>query len=134
MLTAGLAKLGFTPGQVVQELGWDEDADHALRVAVEAVTGSPLEDEGYGDGADAALVWFRAEDEDLVDVLVDGLTNLVGNGFLVLCTPRAGRDGHVEPSEIEDAAVTAGLHPAGSVQVCRDWSVVRLVTPKGGRR
>ena len=129
-----LTKVGFAAGQIVQEFAWDDDVDEDLRLAIEAVVGSPLEDEGYTDGADAVLVWFRADDGDLVDTLVDALTNLVDRGFLVLCTPRAGRDGHVEPSEIEDAAVTAGLHPAGSVQVCRDWSVVRLVTPKGGRR
>lgn len=133
-MTAGLAKLGFAAGQIVQEIGWDNDVDEGLRVAVEHVVGSRLEDESYGDGADAVLVWFRADDDDLVDTLVDGLTNLVDRGFLVLATPRAGQDGHVEPSEIEDAATSAGLHPAGVAQLSRAWSVVRLVTPRGGRR
>jgi hypothetical protein len=132
--TAALAKLGFAAGLVVQELGWDHDCDDEIRTAVEALTGGQLEDEDYADGADAVLLWFRTHDDDLVDSLVDGLTDLVGNGFLVLCTPRAGRDGHVDPSEIEDAALTAGLHPAGVAQVSGTWSVVRLVRPKGGRR
>ena len=83
--------------------GWDEDVDEALRVGVEDVVGSPLEDESYGEGADGVLVWFRSFDGDLVDVLVDALTNLVNRGCLVLATPRADQDGHVEPSEIDAA-------------------------------
>lgn len=125
--TSGLSKLGFTPGQVVQELGWDDDVDEALRAGVEQVVGSALEDESYADGADGVLVWFRSFDGDLVDVLVDALTNLVDRGCLVLATPRADQDGHVEPSEIEDAAVAAGLHPSGVANLSREWTVQRLV-------
>lgn len=132
--TAGFAKLGFAQGQIVQEIAWDEDCDEAVRLGIEAVIGVPLEDEEYGDGADAALVWFRAEDGDLVDTLVDALTNLVDNGFLVLCTPRAGQAGDVEPSDIDDAALTAGLHTAGVANVSRAWTATRLVAPKSQRR
>jgi len=132
--TSGLSKLGFTPGQVVQELGWDDDVDEALRAGVEQVVGSALEDEGYADGADGVLVWFRSFDGDLVDVLVDALTNLVDRGYLVLATPRADQDGHVEPSEIEDAAVAAGLHPSGVANLSREWTVQRLVAPRSQRR
>ncbi|MBK8757159.1 MAG: DUF3052 domain-containing protein [Actinomycetales bacterium] len=129
-----LAKVGFVAGQIVQEFAWDDDVDEDLRLAIEGVVGSPLEDESYHDGADAVLVWFRADDGDLVDTLVDALTNLVDRGFVVLCTPRTGRDGHVEPSDIEDAAVTAGLHPAGVANVSRTWTVARLVAPRSARR
>lgn len=132
--TAGLAKLGFTPGQIVQEFGWDDDVDEALRIGVEDVVGSPLEDESYGEGADGVLVWFRSFDGDLVDVLVDALTNLVDRGCLVLATPRADQDGHVEPSEIEDAAVAAGLHPSGVANLSREWALQRLVAPRSQRR
>ena len=132
--TSGLSKLGFTPGQGVQELGWDDDVDEALRAGVEQVVGSALEDEGYADGADGVLVWFRSFDGDLVDVLVDALTNLVDRGCLVLATPRADQDGHVEPSEIEDAAVAAGLHPSGVANLSREWTVQRLVAPRSQRR
>ena len=85
-----LAKLGFGERQVVLELGWDSDVDDELRFAIEDLTGTELEDEDYGDVADAVLVWFRAVDGDLVDTLVDALTNLADNGFVVLMTPRAG--------------------------------------------
>jgi hypothetical protein len=126
--------MGFALGQVVQELGWDGDVDDALRVEVEALVGSALEDEGYADGADAVLLWFRDGDDDLVDVLVDALGNLVDRGFLVLATPRSGRQGHVEASEIQDAALTAGLHPAGSAPAGPDWTATRLVAPRSQRR
>ncbi len=132
--TAGLAKLGFTPGQIVQEIGWDEDADEALRVAIEDLVGSRLEDETYAEGADGVLLWFRSFDGDLVDVLVDALTDLIDRGCLVLATPRADHDGHVEPSEIEDAAVAAGLHPSGVANISREWTLQRLVAPRSQRR
>jgi len=131
---AALGRLGFAGGQVVQEMGYDDDVDGELRFAIEAATGNDLEDEDYGDVADAVLIWFRADDEDLVDTLVDALTNLVDRGFLVLCTPKAGRPGHVQASEIEEAAVTAGLHPAGSANVASAWGATRLVSPRTNRR
>ncbi|MGA9716340.1 MAG: DUF3052 family protein, partial [Aeromicrobium sp.] len=34
------AKLGFEPDTVIQELGWDEDTDEDLRVAIEDSTGN----------------------------------------------------------------------------------------------
>lgn len=119
---------------MIQELGWDDDVDEVFRGEVEQVLGTHLEDEGYAAGADGVLLWFREEDGDLVDTLVDALTNLVDRGFVVLCTPRSSRAGHVEPSDIEDAAMTAGLHPSGAVNASRTWSVLRLVAPRGQRR
>jgi hypothetical protein len=129
-----LAKLGFGERQVVQEIGWDNDVDDELRFAIEDLTGSELEDEDYADVADAVLVWFRQGDDDLVDILVDSLTNLADGGFVVLLSPKAGHPDHVEASEIEEAAVTAGLHTAGGANVSAEWSSVRLVAPRGQRR
>jgi hypothetical protein len=129
-----LAKLGFGERQVVQELGWDSDVDDDLRVAIEDLTGTELEDEEYADVADAVLVWFRQGDGDLVDTLVDALTNLADAGFVVLLTPKAGHPDHVDASEIEEAAVTAGLHTAGGANASAEWGSVRLVAPRGQRR
>ena len=75
--------------------------DNDLRFAVEDVVGSDLADEDYGDVADAALIWWRSGDGDLVDILVDALPNLADGGFLVLLAPKAGRPGEVEASDIE---------------------------------
>ena len=133
-LGSALTKLGFGKGQVVQELGYDTDADDGLRFAIEDITTTELVDEDYGDVADAVLIWFRDDDDDLVDTLVDGLTTLVEGGFLVLCSPKSGRPGHVQASDVEESAVTAGLHTAGTVNVSSDWATTRLVSPKSQRR
>jgi len=127
-------RLGFRAGQAVQEFGYDEDVDEELRSAVEGLTGNELEDEDAQDVVDAAIFWWREDDGDLVDALVDALTNLADGGVIWLLTPKSGRQGHVEPSEIEDAAPTAGLHATSTISACPDWTGTRLATPKGGRR
>ncbi len=129
-----VGKLGFTPGLVVQEFGYDSDVDDDFRFAFEDLTNTDLADEDYGDVADAVLIWWRFDDGDLVDAVVDALTNLADGGFIVVLTPKAGRAGHVEASEIEEAAVTAGLHTSGTVNACNDWTGTRLVAPKSARR
>ncbi len=127
-------RLGFRPGQVVQELGYDDDSDDALRAAIAATTGQELVDEEYGDVVDVVLLWWRDDDGDLVDALVDSLTDLADGGVVWLLTPKAGRPGHVEPSDIGDAAPTAGLMSTTSISAGRDWSGTRLVAPKAARR
>jgi hypothetical protein len=124
-------RLGFKPGQVVQELGWDEDVSEELRVSIETVTGTELADEDFEEVVDVVLLWWREDDGDLVDGLVDALTSLTGGGHIWLLTPKAGRDGHVEPSEIGEAAPTAGLSQTSSVSAAKDWSGTRLVAPNG---
>jgi Protein of unknown function (DUF3052) len=127
-------RLGFKPDQVVQEFGYDNDVDHDLRAAVEALTGHELRDEDTQDVVDAALFWWRDEDGDLVDALVDAKTNLADGGVIWLLTPKSGRNGHVEPSEIEESAPTAGLHATSTISACPDWTGTRLATPRTGRR
>lgn len=123
-------RLGLEPGQVVQELGYDDDCDEDFRSAVEEFLGSELVDEDYDDVADAVLLWFRDEDGDLTDSLVDALEYLVEGGLVWLLTPKTGRDGHVEPSDIADAAQTAGLSQTSTLTVGKDWVASRLATPK----
>ncbi|MGW6460648.1 DUF3052 domain-containing protein [Streptomyces sp. NPDC055078] len=127
------ARLGFEPGQVVQEIGYDEDVDQDLREAIESVIGQDLVDEDYDDVADAVVLWFRDEDGDLTDALVDAIGLLEDGGVIWLLTPKTGRDGYVEPSDISDAAQTAGLSQTKSVSVAKDWSGSRLVAPKSKR-
>lgn len=127
-------KLGFAPGQIVQEFGYDDDVDNDLRFEIEDVVGNDLEDEDYRDVADVALVWFREGDGDLVDLLVDTLTQLADDGFVVLATPKAGRGGHVDAADIADSANTSGLNITASGKGSADWSLVRLAAPHGARR
>ncbi|MCQ4041036.1 DUF3052 domain-containing protein [Streptantibioticus rubrisoli] len=123
-------RLGLEPGQVVQEIGYGDDVDQDLRAGIEAVIGQDLVDEDYGDVADVVLLWFRDEDGDLTDALVDSSGYLAEGGMVWLLTPKTGRDGYIEPSDISEAAQTAGLSPARSVSVGKDWSGTRLVSPR----
>lgn len=124
-------RLGLRAGQVVQELGYDEDCDDELRASVEKLTGSPLVDDDHDDVVDAVLLWWREDDGDLVDALVDALISLGDGGVVWLLTPKAGREGHVEPGDIGDAAPTAGLHQTSSISAATDWSGTRLVARRG---
>ena len=124
------SRLGFTAGTVVQELGWDNDTDDALRVSVEDAIDAEMVDGDYGNVVDAVMLWWRADDGDLVDGLVDALTDLVGGGSIWLLTPKVGRPGAVDPADIAEAAPIAGLAQTTTAAVSKDWSATRLVAPK----
>jgi hypothetical protein len=123
-------RLGFTPGMVVQELGWDSDTDDELRIAVEDAIDGDMVDSDYGNVVDAVLLWWRDEDGDLVDGLVDSLTDLVGGGAIWLLTPKIGRPNCVDAADIAEAAPVAGLQQTTTAAVSRDWAATRLVTPR----
>jgi hypothetical protein len=130
-------KNSLAPGNVVQEIGWDDDCDEELRRIITERTGQDLVDEDYDDVVDAVMMWWREGDGDLVDALVDALAPLADHGVIWLLTPKAGRDGHVEPSDVSEAAPTAGLQQTSSISAGRDWNGARLVAPRaarGGRR
>lgn len=127
------SRLGFTPGQVVQEFGWSDDVDDDLRAAIEATTGTELVDEDYDDVTDGVVLWWREGDGDLTDALVDVLTVLEENGVVWLFTIKAGRSGHVGHDVIEEAATTAGLHATSTFPIAADWSATRLGTRGRGR-
>ena len=128
---SAVAKLGFEHDQIVQEYGWDDDVDEDLRVAIEAVVGEELEDEGYTGVVDAVIMWWRDEDGDLTDALVDTLGTLAEGSSIVLLTPRPGQEGEVDPTEVDEAATTAGLHTSGNVMCSEDWVATRLAARKG---
>jgi hypothetical protein len=127
------SRLGLKPGQIAQEYGYDDDVDHDLRDAIEELTGHEMVDEDSDEIVDVVVLWWREDDGDLVDALINALGVLAEGGVIWLLTPKSGRDGHVEPSEIDEAAPTAGLHATSTVSACRDWSGTRLATPKGRR-
>ncbi|HMO10835.1 MAG TPA: DUF3052 domain-containing protein [Actinotalea sp.] len=123
-------RLGFEPGQVVQEFGYGEDVDESVRRAIAAAVGSDLEDEDFDDVVDVVVLWWRDGDGDLTDALLDVLTALDGGGTVWLFTPKTGRPGTVQHTEIEEAATTAGLHATSTVAIGHEWSGTRL----GSRR
>ena len=124
------SRLGFAAGTVVQELGWGNDTDDALRVSVEDAIDAEMVDGDYGNVVDAVMLWWRDDDGDLVDGLVDALTDLVGGGSIWLLTPKVGRPGAVDPADIAEAAPIAGLAQTTTAAVSKDWSATRLVAPK----
>ncbi|MBW4721701.1 DUF3052 domain-containing protein [Saccharothrix obliqua] len=126
-------RLGIEPGSVVQEIGWDEDVDDDLRAAIEERIGSDLLDEDADEVVDVVLLWWREEDGDLVDALVDVTTPLADEGVIWVLTPKTGRDGHVEPSDIAEAVSTAGLAQTSNINAGGDWTATRLVSPKSAK-
>jgi hypothetical protein len=117
---------------VVMEMGYDDDVDQDLRDALTDRCGE-LVDEDTDEVVDAVLVWYRDGDGDLFELLVDALGPLADNGVVWLLTPKAGRQGHVEPSEVAESAQTAGLQQTSTVNAGRDWSGARLVPRRGSK-
>ena len=87
-----------------------------------------------GDGGPWPAAIFFMDGLGIRPVLFEMGQRLADAGFVVLLTPKAGHPDHVDASEIEEAAVTAGLHTAGGASVSTEWSSVRLVAPRGARR
>jgi len=125
-------RFGIEPGMVVMEMGYDEDVDENLREALIERCGE-LVDEDTDEVVDVVLLWYREGDGDVVDLLVDARGPLADNGVVWLLTPKAGRPGHIEPSEINEAALTAGLQQTSTVNAGQDWTGVRLVAPRAAR-
>lgn len=131
---AAADRLGLSEGLVVQELGYDDDCDDALRKAIEQRIGSELVDEDYEDVVDVVLLWWRESDGDPADGLLEAPAALVDGGVIWLLTPKAGRDEYIEPSDISESAVTAGLQSTSSVSAAADWVGTRLVPPRAKGR
>jgi hypothetical protein len=125
-------RFGVEPGMVVMEMGYDDDVDETLRDALADRCGE-LVDEDTDEVVDVVLLWWRDGDGDLVETLIDALGPLADNGVVWLLTPKAGREGHVEPSEVSEAAPTAGLQQTSTLSAGKDWSGARLVAPKAAR-
>lgn len=123
-------RLGITAGMVVQELGWDNDTDDDLRLAVEDAIDADMVDADHGNVVDVVLLWWRDGDGDLVDGLVDALSDVTGGGVIWLLTPKVGRPGMVEAADISEASEIAGLAQTSSASVSADWAATRLVAPK----
>ena len=126
--------MGFQPGELVLEIGRGSDADASLRASIEAITGTTIIEDETNEVVDAVIIWWREGDGELEDELVDALTYLSEAGSIWVLTPKAGRDGHVEPSDIQDAAPNVGLSQTSTFAVASDWTATRLVARKTAKR
>ncbi len=122
-----IERLNLEPGMVLQEFGYDDDADESLREAIVDVTGEELADEDHGDVTDSALIWFRDGDDDLADLLMDAQSLLDDGGSMWLLTPKTGTTGHVHAGDVEEASSIAGLHTTSTFVVGEGWSCTQLV-------
>ena len=127
-------RMGFAAGELILEVGYGSDCDDVLRSEISEITGTQLIDSQTTEVVDAVLLWWREGDGDLVDELMDALTYLTETGPIWVLTPKLGRDGHVDSSEIQDAAPIAGLSQTSTLAVAKDWAGTRLVARKAGKR
>jgi hypothetical protein len=130
---ATVERLGINKDQLILEVGFDPtDCDQALRDAITSKSGAPFLDSTAQEVVDVVILWWREDDGDLVDELVDALTYLTEDGPIWLFTPKMGRSGYVEASDIQDAAPTAGMSVTTSFSVGADWSATRFVARHAG--
>ena len=122
--------MGFEKGQIILEVGHGSDCDEDFRKQLIEITGEPLIDNETSEVVDAVLIWFREDDGDLADELVDALTYLSESGPIWVLTPKVGREGHVHPSDIQDAANTAGLSQTSTIAAAPNWSATKIVHRK----
>jgi hypothetical protein len=120
-------RLGISNGITVMEVGYDTDTDDRVADAVLAGSGENAVDEDYDGVVDMVILWWRVDDGDLADALVDAKAPLADNGVIWLLTPKHGRPGELEPADIADAASTSGLRRTTSVTLAQ-WQAVRLVS------
>ena len=126
--------MGLAKDDLVLEVGHDSDCDSTLRDELMSITGTEFLQGSTSEVVDAVIIWWRAGEGDLVDELMDALTYLLENGAIWVMTPKAGRAGHVEPSDIQDAAPIAGLSVTSTIALAKDWTATRLVARKAGKR
>jgi hypothetical protein len=127
-------RMGFVAGELILEVGYGSDCDDVLRSEIVAITGTQLLEGETTEVVDAVILWWRDGDGDLVDELMDALTYLTETGPIWVLTPKLGRDGHVESSDIQDAAPIAGLSQTSTIALAQDWAGTRLVARKVGKR
>ncbi len=129
---AAVQRLGLAEDAVVQVVGWDDDGDEEFLDAVEQHVIEMVMGEAT-DVVDGVLIWWRDDDADLADGLLDALSMLADDGVVWLCTPRPGRPGHMTGSDVKEAVQVAGLQITSSISVGANWQAARLTAPKQGR-
>ena len=130
-VAAAVERMGISEGDLILEFGFDErDCDSELRSALASKSGSELLSSDSQEVVDAVIIWWREDDGDLVDELVDALTFLTEDGDIWVLNPKVGQPGHLEPADILDAAPTAGLTQTISFVAAPMWTATRLVPRK----
>lgn len=116
----------FSAGMSVQEIGWDDDCGDEISLAIEDVLGEELIEEDAHEVVDAIVMWWREDDGDLIDSLMDVVATLTDGGAVWLLTPRTGTQGAVQPSDIAEAAKTVGMAQTKTATL-GSWAAARLI-------
>ncbi len=127
-----VSRLGLADDALVQFVGWDDDCDQELLDEVEGHVSEVLLSDA-ADVVDAVLIWWRDDDDDLADGLLDAMSMLADDGVTWLFTPRPGRPGHMPASDVKEAVQVAGLQITSSISIGADWQAARLTAPKSSR-
>lgn len=120
------ALLNVTKGDIVQEIGWDEDCDSSISEALEDAIGELLLDEDTDEIVDVVLLWWREEDGDLVDGLMDANRSLGEEGRVWVLTPAPGQRNSIEPGVVAESAQLGGMVQTASERL-GDWQGACLV-------
>ena len=124
------SRMGFEKGQLILEIGHGSDCDENLRQQIVEIVGEPFIQNDTNEVVDCVLIWFREDDGDLTDELVDALAFLSESGTIWVLTPKVGRDGHVEASDIQDAVNIAGLSQTSTIAVAPNWTGTKIMHRK----
>ena len=124
------SRMGFEKGQLILEIGHGSDCDENLRQQIVQIIGEPFIQDDTNEVVDCVLIWFREDDGDLTDELVDALAFLSETGTIWVLTPKVGRDGHVEASDIQDAVNIAGLSQTSTIAVAPNWTATKIMHRK----
>lgn len=127
-------RLGIKPDMVVQEIGWDSDVDDDVRAAIEEHIGGELLDEDAQEVIDVVLLWWREDDGDLGDALMDARGPLEETGVIWVLTPKTGQPGHVDPGEIAETVPAIGMSQTSNVSIGQEWTGTRLVPRSTSRK
>lgn len=121
-----IALLGIEDSAVVMEFGWDEDSDSRIPEAIEEYIGESLLDDDTDEICDVVLMWWREDDGDLVDGLVDAGRCLGGNGCVWLLSPAVGHAGALGAGVVSESAQLAGMVQTRSGRL-GEWQAARLL-------
>ena len=124
------SRMGFEKGQLILEIGHGSDCDENLRQQIVEIVGEPFIQNDTNEVVDCVLIWFREDDGDLTDELVDALAFLSESGTIWVLTPKVGRDGHVQASDIQDAVNIAGLSQTSTIAVAPNWTATKIMHRK----
>lgn len=130
---SGADLLGLAPGTVVQELGWDEDVDQDLRDDIMDIIDDDMVEEAV-EAVDVVVLWWREDDGDVVDGLVDALPDLADSGYIWLLIPKVGRPGYIDAASVAEGVTIAGLALTSTANVAADWLATKVVRSKGSRK